>query len=217
MFRAILSRFRSRKFAPPRLACDAEVSDDSTAPSPFALASVPQLTGICDAYWTSLTQPCESAAVRTEYAQYVHAVNELSKRGREISPWVFSRLEHPEYDAREQAAFLLGELARRGELDANQLSSAIEKLSRMATRRWREDTKEVQANTAAIIALGKTADQRAVPVLESIVMSPDWAEDDLSWNAACILGRLVGEAFQGTVDPREAARTWIRSRSTETG
>jgi HEAT repeat protein len=196
MFRGILSRFRSR---------------------PLAKVSVSQLTGVCDAYWASLTQPPRRGIARPDYSEYVQALNELANRDREIVPWVFCCLDRLEYDAREQAAFLLGELARRGELDADQLTAAIEGLTRMAKRPWQEDAKELQANSAAVDALGKTNDPRALPVLQEILLSPDWAEDDLSWDAACILGRLVGESFEDADDPREAARGWIHARNEKAG
>jgi HEAT repeat protein len=168
----------------------------------------------CDKYWDGLSaihDERNADRVRLEYAHYVSAVNELSRRGREVLEWARLRLEHKEYDAREQAAFFVGELARCGKISSEELPDLIEALSKLALRPWREDTKEAQANTAAIIALRKTKDPRAVPALVQIVMSSQWENDENAWEAACALGDLVGQPFAKAADPLRAARTWAES------
>lgn len=140
----------------------------------------------------------------------IEAQNELGKRTKEVLQWAVENLRHQNYDAREACAWLVGEAAKRGEISDDQLGSVIETLSALALRSWKDDPKETQANAAAILALGETNDRRVIPTLAAIVTSPEWDNDDNSWDAACMLGKLVGEPFEESEDPKGTARKWLK-------
>lgn len=170
---------------------------------------------ICDDYWERLAEPRsgpmddESAAkAGKQYGRYVNAVNELGRRGPEIRSWARARLQHQEYDAREQAAWLIGQLGGRGQL-GDELAPIAEELSELATRSIEGENKEVQANTAAVVALGKIGHPRGVAGLRRVLTSQEWEGDDLQWEAAQVLGRLVNEPFAAAEDVVEAATEWL--------
>lgn len=204
-----------RENIPVRRASDAEISGDETQSTGMADMSVASLTAICDAYWDRLIngphvppQDAFSASEVSTYNQYVQAMNELGTRGPEILEWAIARVRHSEYDAREQAAWLLGELATRNQL-GDKKPSAIDELTWLATRSVEEDTKEAQGNTAAVLDLGKLGDRRAVVALRHILTSPDWDDDELQWDAAGTLGNLLRESFAKSEDPVAAAKAWL--------
>ncbi len=192
---------------PPRLGVDAAISGDIPPPSPLAHLPTTELQSICDAFWQSLG--ASASIARPEYEKYVHAVNALAERDASIFDWVFERLDHPEYDAREQAAFLVARLANRDQIHASQRGPLEQRLRAMALRRCQEDPKEVQANSSAVLALSALGGDIATETLKEIVESEQWDEDDLSWDAACELGRLVGQPFAESDDPKMAARVWL--------
>lgn len=78
--------------------------------SPVKDLSTQQLTAICDAYWNDLSND----VAPTNAIQHSFALKELCTRGSEMREWARGLLTHTEYYAREQGAFLLGELGRRG-------------------------------------------------------------------------------------------------------
>lgn len=212
-----LSRFWARLFrqraGPARLLCDSQLTGQTIISSGLEKTATSELMRMCDRYWDSLSEVPSTASmeeIRRQYSAYVNAVNELSKRGREILAWARLRLDHREYDAREQVAFLIGELARLNQL-RDDLSVVIEELSKLAVRPMEDDCKELQANSAAVIALGNTRDLRAISVLRRIITSAEWENDDLSQEAAVALGSIVGEHFDRGPSPVQAARQWIQS------
>ena len=171
--------------------------------------------GICDAYWNSFLEQSDVApedafsqsSVR-DTNRYVHAINELANRGPAIVDWAIARLRHPGYDAHEQAAWLVGELGSQGHLGEVR-ESVIEELNWLASRPIEEDTKEAQANTAAVSALQKIGDSRAITAYRHILTAPEWDADDLQWCTADALGQLVGESFMDCKDPVTAAKDWL--------
>jgi HEAT repeat protein len=72
------------------------------------------------------------------------------------------------------------------------------------------DSKEAQANTAAVIALGKIGDRQGVAALRQVLTSEELADDDIQWDAAEALGQIVGESFTDEDEPVSAAREWLR-------
>jgi hypothetical protein len=170
---------------------------------------------ICDAHWEWLAEPragppddASAAKAGKRYKKYVNAVNELGRRGPEIRSWARARLQHQEYDAREQAAWLIGQLGGRGQL-GDQLVSIAQELCDLAVRPIEMDSKEVQANTAAVVALGKIGHSGGIAGLRRVLTSPEWEGDDLQWEAAQVLGRLVNEPFADAEDVVEAAQEWL--------
>ncbi|MEO1237877.1 MAG: hypothetical protein AAFX76_13920 [Planctomycetota bacterium] len=206
--------FGRRRDLPPRLGTDTSVSGDTPPPSPLAHLPSAELQSICDDFWQSLGTSANDTRLR--YDRYVHAVNALAECDASIFDWVFERLEHPKYDAREQAAFLVSRLADRNQIPVSQRNPLEDRLRVMALRPWQEDTKEVQANTSAVSALAALGGKVATDTLKEIVESERWDDDDLSWDAACELGRLVGQPFAESDDPKMAARTWLSDSYGET-
>jgi HEAT repeat protein len=203
--------------ATTRLAVDAEVSGDQPGTTGLEDASSQELMDVCDAYWKQLAEPSTGSLAdaftpeaAARYDSYVNAINELSTRGPEILTWATSRLAHPEYDAREQAAFLVGQLGARNQL-GDQLETTIDQLSELATRSVVEDGKETQANTAAVMALGKIQHTNGLSALRLILTSPEWRDDELPWDAADAVGKIVNESFMDGDDPVTAAREWLKA------
>jgi HEAT repeat protein len=160
-----------------------------------------ELMATCDAYWSG----------PRDYALYVEALNELVKRGRETLAWARGLLVHPDYDAREFGAFLLGQLGRRGLL-GKEGASVVEELGALTRRPVEEDCKELQAVDSAITALGAIGSPAGIPYLKDVLFSDDeWLAGDSQWNAAEELGRLVGETFMHSPDPVAAARSWLEA------
>lgn len=79
----------------------------------------------------------------------------------------------------------------------------------MATRPIEEDTKEVEANAVALGALSRIGGPRIIPTLREILTSPRWEQDDLSWEAALILGVILRVPFDESKDPVASAREWL--------
>jgi HEAT repeat protein len=205
---------------PARLPIDADAARAPRAASSVQKVSSQNLMAVCDAYWTALGQPrtgtlAESLSSEKEnrkYNVYVEAITELSTRGPEILEWAGARLKHPEYDAREQAAFLLGELGARAQLGERR-DAVVKALCNLAVRPKVEDGKELQANAAALMALGKIGDRRIISVAKRLLTDPEWDDDEIQWEAANVLGEITGESFGGEEDPVEAARQWLHDHS----
>lgn len=201
-----------------RLAVDCKVSGDQTEATGLEDAPAEELMVLCDTYWEQLSEPRNESltdaftqAATDRYNEYVNAINELSTRGPEILPWALDRVTHPDYDAREQAAFLLGQLGARKQL-GDQLDASVERLCELATRSVQEDNKEIQANTAAVIALGEIGHDKGVSALRRILTSSEWDDDEIQEDAAESLGRIVEESFVESDDAVAAARAWLDAR-----
>ena len=142
-------------------------------------------------------------------------MNELARRGHEIRDWCRRLLVHPNYDARECGAYLLGQLATRhclGEAEA----AVVAELGALTQRPVEEDGKELQAVDAAIRALGDIGNPAGIPFLRAVLFSDDkWLVGDCQWDTADALGRLVGQSFMKTTDPIAAARAWLKPRRIE--
>ena len=171
------------------------------------------LMELCDDYWNSHLPDFKAAlpdgvrAIRS-YEAYVAAFNALFARGSEVVPWARERLSHPGYDAREGAAVLLGELARHGLL-GDQQDAIAAKLAELAQRPWNEDTKEVQANEAAVRALASIGGPICIDTMCQILTSSHWQEDDLQWSATEVLAQVTEHPFMEAEDPVQAAKDWL--------
>lgn len=189
----------------------------SEKPKPLlsALTAAPAdaLMDLCDDFWKSLSPEFaasipEGIRVIRSYETFVAAFNELCGRGPEGIPWARERLTHPEYDAREAAATLLGALAKRGLL-GNLADAVACDLAALAERPWEVDTKEVQANDAAIHALATIGGPIAIETMCRILKSSLWNEDDLQWSATQVLAQLTEHPFMEAEDPVRAAKAWL--------
>jgi hypothetical protein len=177
-----------------------------------------ELLAICDDYWDTLTaattvEEAYAAQSAERYNRYVLAQNELAKRGPEIRDWCRRLLTHPDYDARECGAFLLGQLGQRGQLgDAEE--AIVAELGALTQRPIEGDSKELQAVDAAIGALAEIGHPASIPFLQAVLFSEDeWLAGDSQWAAADALGQLVGRAFMEATDPVGAARTWLQAHT----
>jgi hypothetical protein len=133
------------------------------------------------------------------------------RAGQHQFAWACARLHHPGYDAREDVASLLGDLAERGQLGGRQ-DTVAQELAALAIRPWEEDTKEVQANTAALHSLARIGGPAFLGALRMILLSSQWDDDDLQWDAAQLLSGLTGGAIGASGDPVKAAKDWLRSQ-----
>jgi HEAT repeat protein len=170
---------------------------------------------ICDDYWNTFVAAAPPG-VRTawsleRYTRYVQALNELTQRGPEICDWCRRLLVHPDYNAREHGAFLLGQLGKRRLLgDAE--ASVVAELGALTQRPVEEDGKELQAVDAAICALADIGDPAGIPHLRAVLLS-ERLRGDSQWDAADALGRLVAQPFMESADPVGAARTWLETHT----
>jgi len=163
-----------------------------------------ELMTICDGHWIP--------GRTVEYGRFVEAYNELATRGPEIRDWSRGLLTHPDYDARECGAFLLGQLGGRGQL-GSAVEAVVSELGALTRRPVEEDQKETQAIDAAIGALAEIGSPAGVQYLRAVLLSEDeFLLGDTQWGAADALERLVGEPFMETADPVGAARVWLASR-----
>lgn len=175
-----------------------------------------ELMAICDDHWDALaaatTLEASYAAQSAErYNWYVLALNELAQRGPEIRDWCRRLLVHPDYDARECGAFLLGQLGQRRQLGDAEVAVVTE-LGALTQQPVEEDCKELQAVDAAIGALAEIGHPAGIPFLRAVLFSEDeWLSGDSQWSAADTLGRLVGQPFMEAADPVGAARAWLRA------
>ncbi len=175
-----------------------------------------ELMATRDRYWSRLAQ--DSAALdqetwrafRVRYNEYVRALNALGNRGPEVRDWARGLLVHPEYDARESGAWLLGALGSQGQL-GEAVESVIDELAALIDRPFEDDfPKEAQAINVAIMALGRIGDPKGVPILRRVLFSARREHrGDTQWEAARVLGKLVGESFTNASDPVSAARDWF--------
>ena len=197
MFRRWLHRFRSKPLPEPEW----WRTDD------YDRLSSERLMMICDGFWDE--RAMEDGRVPS-YGHSAQAAAELSNRGSEVIPWALAHLAHADYDARQSAADLLGSLAERNLLGAH-TREVVAELSKLALRPRGQETKEIQANCAAVSALGATRDPAALPVFRRLLLTDGWwSDDDIRWNAAEALQRFAGEPFMSADDPESAAAEWLR-------
>jgi hypothetical protein len=178
--------------------------------------STQELMAVCDDHWDTLAaattlEESHAAQSSERYNRYVLALNELAKRGPEIRDWCRRLLTHPDYDARECGAFLLGQLALRRQLGDAEAAVVME-LGALTQRQVEEDSKELQAVDAAIGALAGIGHPAGIPFLRAVLLSEDeWLAGDSQWTAADALARLVGQPFMEAADPVSAALAWLRT------
>ena len=179
--------------------------------SVLSATSTQVLTTLCDSYWNSFLNECEDDVVIIRDSTVCRrSLDILGERGSEALGWARERLKHPGYDAREDGACLLGVLAAKGALGSEEQAVAAE-LALLVTRPWKEDPKELQANTAAMAALHMIGGDRCLATMRHVLASPEWDNSDIQWDAACILSDATGQHFMETSNPIQAAKDWSRS------
>jgi hypothetical protein len=197
----------------------AEVADSAPDSIPTR-----DLMATCERYWSRLGQGSAAInqetwrAFRPRYNEYVRALNALGNRGPEVRDWARGLLVHPGSDARESGAWLLGALGSKGQL-GEAVEAVIDELAALIDRPFEEDfPKEGQAIDAAIMALGKIGLPDGVPILRHVLFSTRIEhQGDTQWEAARVLGKLVGESFLKTDDPVSAARAWLLEHASHRG
>ncbi len=123
-----------------RLNADADAAKEPRDANRLADVSTQELMDRCDAYWEWLGQPKSEkpsgADAKSRYGEYVAAINEMATRGPDIVNWAADRLTHAEIRWREQAAFLLGEVASQHALSPG-LDAVVAALSKWRHVRYR--------------------------------------------------------------------------------
>lgn len=180
----------------------------SSTSHPPSESSTNELTRICDDYWNGV-QPDGKL---TDYGEYVRAINELHARADEVVNWSIERLSHKDYEAKAQAASLLGTAAVKNQL--SQLSpeerkKVIAVLRQNAIKEPEADGKEVEANDAALDTLAVLSTPDAISACRTILTSPEWNNDDLQWHAMEVLGKVSNKDFHLASAPIEEARQWL--------
>ncbi len=201
--------------APVSRQSDADVRGEVAEAAPDGVPTR-DLMAICERYWRGL-DPAPSAidpeswrASSLRHNECVRAINALGKRGPEVRDWARGLLVHPDYDARETGAWLLGELGSKGQL-GEALEAVIDELAALIDRPFEDDfPKGSQAIDAAIIAVSEIGYSAGIRVLRHVLFSTRMEhEGDTQWMAAGSLEKLVGEPFMKASDPVEAARAWL--------
>jgi hypothetical protein len=172
-------------------------------------ATTDQLTRLCDDYWDSflLDDDLEQQIIR-DGCVHRRAMELLAARGSESLSWARARLAHRGYDAREDAASLIMQLAQSKQL--GQHAEAIgDELVVLALRAPEEDTKEAQAASAALMALSVIGGAPCMKAVRGVLTSSEWDEDDNQWQAAEILAEMTGEPLMEADDPVVAAKAWL--------
>ena len=180
----------------------------------YANLSSQALMDLCNAYFlTSEEVNAEKNGTpgfqyrKRDYATYASASKELAKRGREVIEWARRLLTHPDYDARELGATLLGFLGERRELGSRE-DQIVDDLCKLATRPLNYDGKELQAVSAAIDALGRIGNRRSIATLVKVLS--DTSDGDSQWMAADALGKILHVPFAQEEDPVASAQQWLK-------
>jgi HEAT repeat protein len=197
--------------------CDADLRGEVAE---CASESIPteELIATCERHWRRLdeTPDYDKSALRSEridrYNDYTRAVNALGGRGPVVRDWARRLLSHPDYDARETGAWLLGELGERGQL-GDATGTVITELAALINRPFDEDPpKEATAIALAIAALAKIGDPRGLGVIRQVLFSKKLEhEGDTQWEAVYALEKLTGESFSESDNREEAARNWLQA------
>jgi HEAT repeat protein len=105
----------------------------------------------------------------------------LLARGAESLPFALQLIRSENVDAREQGAFLLGNMGKD--------PSTVDELLAML-----DPERDDVVRDSVIISLGRMRSKRAIPTLARIMRDPD-ANFDTRWTAAESLGRIVRRRF----------------------
>jgi len=168
------------------------------------------LSELCDDYWNCLL------VARTEFDKFIipdfrvhrRAIEIIATRGTDALLWARKRLSHADYFAREDAAGLIHQWARAGQLGRSTEAVAVELLT-LAVTPPKEDCKEAQAASAALLALSIIGGSACRAAVRHVLTSADWDDDENQWLCAEILAKAENKPFMDTENPIEAARSWL--------
>lgn len=215
MFRAIFDLFRvpkpdRRRFVPSSAELPELWPAGSTVPRLGVLdgTSTEVLTSLCDDYWNSYLDTDNDESLIRDFQVHRRALEIIATRGNEGLTWARERLFHANYDAREESASLIRQLAENDMLGDEREAVARELLT-LAVTPPKEDTKEAQAASAALHALSVIGGRTCMAAVREVLTSRDWDDDDNQWECAEILAELTGEPFLNAEDPVAAAKAWL--------
>lgn len=143
--------------------------------------------------------------------RYGAAVRELFRRvDPNIARWAVEILNHSTYEARELGATLVGEAKTRAVLGSCE-PEAVRRLGRLALREPTVDNKEIQANVQAVHALAVLGFEASLPILRTLLLDDGWwTDDEIRYDAAEVLGAIIGVDFTSAPDWTAAAADWLR-------
>ena len=129
------------------------------------------------------------------WRQRVYAVWGFTAKGTEAIPYLLTLVKHKNPDAREDSAFLLGEL-KRSEGIADTLTEQLEKET------------DLVAKTSFILALGSLRYKPAIPALAKLIFDGR-TDPDHRIDAVDSLDRIAKTSFSKSSDPVGAATEWL--------
>jgi hypothetical protein len=137
------------------------------------------------------TDPFDHRTFDRAYDLHVYAIWALMSFRRKALPFALELLKSPSSDDRANATSILQAAADD--------PAAIEALVRLVADR------DLETRDAAIVALGRTKAETAVPALATILRDDD-ADGDTRDAARVALGQIVGRRFPSV----DAAVAWLR-------
>lgn len=201
---------KGRRFVPASPDLPELWPTSGTAPRLHVLdgASTKVLTALCDDYWNSYLATNDDESFIRDSQVHQRTLEIIATRGNEGLKWALERLSHAGYDAREDSASLIGQLAENDMLGDDKEAISGE-LLKLAVTPPREDTKEAQAASVALRALSIIGGAACMAAVRQVLASSDWDDDDNQWECAEMLAELTNESFMDTEDPVAAAKSWL--------
>ena len=126
----------------------------------------------------------------------VHASWGLSVKGAEAIPFLLKLLSSGDSDCREDAAFLLGELAED------------ERTCKLLLSSFDLET-DLVAKGSIVEALGKLRCKEAIPKLAALIGDFD-ADEEIAEEALLSFERIIRKRFDRKNNPREEALRWLK-------
>ena len=155
-------------------------------------------TAFLNTRWKGSTREQQMLA----WKQRVHGTWGLSTKGQEALPFLITLLRHKNPDAREDAAFLLGELKLEAGI-AEQLLACL------------QTEQDPVAKSATMEALGKLRYRPAIPALAAMILDKE-TDNDTRLSAIDSLGSIVGQDFSGP-DKLQQAEKWLTTQPSDMG
>lgn len=215
MLRRLIDMFRRRKskrFVPSSRNLPGLWSPDSTDARLDLLdsASTEVLTELCDDYWSSfrVAKTAFDEVVIRDSRAHRRVIDIIGARGADALSWAHQRLSDADYFAREDAAGLIYQWARDGQLGSSTEAVAAELLT-LAVTPPEEDCKEAQAASVALLALSVIGGSACRDAVRHVLSSADWDDDDNQWMCVKILAEAENQPFMDADNPVVAARRWL--------
>ena len=135
------------------------------------------------------------------FKRRVHAMWGLIAKGADAIPYALTLLDRPEAEAREDAAAILEEVGKEGEVADGLLRSLSSET-------------DATVRDSLIIAVGRLKSRKAIPLLAKII-SNDQEDGDTRWTAVESLGVVVRRRFMDQSDPLQSALDWLAKHPPE--